>query len=149
MGGECDGKEGCYKCCQKDDDAEYGNTTGLKANRYEQYTIKMLSTDMYSFVLTVHSFVEMVQYLFTLPDVTVFLSNHICQDPLEKFFGQQRQRGRVNENPNVLESLRNTQALRIVKTTCANIKGNCKGDRKRGIEDIENTPMPKRRCHHK
>ena len=58
MGGECDGKEGCYKCCQEDDDPEYGNTTGFKANRYKQYAIKMLSTNMYSFVLTVHSFVE-------------------------------------------------------------------------------------------
>ena len=33
----------------------------------------------------------------------VFLSERISQDPLEKFFGCQRQRGRVNENPTVTE----------------------------------------------
>ena len=42
--------------------------------------------------------------------VLSLLSKHICQDPLKKFFGQQRQRGQVNENPNVAEFLRNTQA---------------------------------------
>ena len=30
-----------------------------------------------------------------------FLSRCIMQDPVEKYFGLQRQRGRVNENPNV------------------------------------------------
>ena len=39
------------------------------------------------------SFVELVKYLFTIPDVTSFLSEKLCQDPLEKFFGSQRQRG--------------------------------------------------------
>ena len=60
-----------------------------------------------------HSFVELVPYLFNLPDVKVFLSQRICQDPLECFFGMQRQRGSVNDNPNVQEFLKNTQAIRI------------------------------------
>ena len=41
------------------------------------------------------SFVELTRYLFTLSGVKVFLS----------------QRGATNENPNVLEFYRNTQAL--------------------------------------
>ena len=45
---------------------------------------------------TVQSFVALVRYLFTLPGVKVFLSECLCQDPLEKFFGCQRQRGGVN-----------------------------------------------------
>ncbi len=51
----------------------------------------------------VNAFVELVEFLFTLPDVTVFLSNKLCQDTIEKFFGKQRQRGRVHDNPNVCE----------------------------------------------
>ena len=47
-----------------------------------------------NFYFMVRSFVELVQYLFSLNDVTVFLSNRLCHDPLEKFFGQQRQRGK-------------------------------------------------------
>lgn len=43
-----------------------------------------------------------------------FFSKKICQDPLEKFFGRQRQRGSVNENPTVVEFLINNQALRMV-----------------------------------
>ena len=49
------------------------------------------------------SFVALIRYLFTLLGVKVFLSERLCQDPLEKFFGCQRQRGGVSENPNVKE----------------------------------------------
>ena len=69
---------------------------------------------------TVLSFTEMVKFIFTIPGVTVFLSNKICQDSLEKFFGQQRQRGRVHENPSVSDFLKNTQALCVVNGVCGN-----------------------------
>ena len=55
-----------------------------------------------------------VQYLFTIPGVSFFLSQWICQDTLEHFFGCQRQRGGVHNNPNVQEFIKNTKALRIV-----------------------------------
>ena len=91
---------------------------------------------------------ELVKYLFTLPDVSLFLSNRLCQDPLEKFFGQQRQRGGVNENPNVMEFVRNTQALRVINTTCAKIRGNCRGANGELTDEIENAPIAKRRRKH-
>ena len=101
------------------------------------------------FVAAVHSFVDLVKYLFTIPDVKAFLSNKLCQDPLEKFFGQQRQRGRANENPNASEFLKNTQANGI----CRNVKGNCRGDNpnskktksKRKMDPTLSEPLPKRR----
>ena len=93
-------------------------------------------------LFSVLSFVELVQYLFTVPGVSVFLSNRICQDPLEKFFGQQRQRGRASQNPSVSEFLKNTQALRVVDNSCGNIKGNCRGD---NIDVLTSTPLLKRR----
>ena len=98
-----------------------------------------------TFSLSVNSFVELTQYLFTLPDVSIFLSNRLCQDPLEKFFGQQRKRGRANKNPNAVEFFRNTQALRVINTTCANIKGNCRGSNRVDINGLENVPLPKRK----
>ena len=58
----------------------------------------------------------MVKYLFTLPGVKRFLSEQTSQDPLEKFFGNQGQRGGVNENPNLQEFCQNTQALRVIGT---------------------------------
>ena len=90
-----------------------------------------------------------MEYIFSIPGVTVFLSNRICQDPLENFFGQQRQRGRVNENPNVSEFLKNTQALRVVNTDCATVRGNCRGNKRKGDPPgIENVPIKKRKTKH-
>ena len=73
------------------------------------------------------SFIEMVEYLFkNVPGVKLFLSNRICQDPLENFFGQQRQRGKCSDNPNASEFLKNTQALRVINSTCSMVRGNCR-----------------------
>ena len=95
-----------------------------------------------------HSFVELTEYLLSQPGVSFFLSNNISQDPLENFFGQQRQRGRVNENPNALEFMRNTQALRVINTACATIKGNCRRQSAFVLAEKENEPLPKRRSNH-
>lgn len=96
----------------------------------------------------VKSFVALVRYLFTLPGVKVFLSERVSQDPLEKFFGCQRQRGGVNENPNVQEFYKNTQALRVVNSVARPaVYGNCRGNK--GDTSIdwekENTPLHKRK----
>lgn len=82
-----------------------------------------------------------------MPDVNSFLSQRLCQDPLERFFGLQRQRGGVHENPNVVEFSKNMQALRVVKSVCKTTSsGNCRG----GPHESENIeelcePLPKRR----
>lgn len=95
----------------------------------------------------------MVRYLFTLPGVKCFLSERISQDPLEKFFGNQRQRGGVNENPTVKEFCNNTQALRVINTVCRDVKGNCCGrkrDRETETDTLqENTPLRKRKATRK
>ena len=38
----------------------------------------------------VHSFLEMMPYLLSLPGVQYVLSEKLCQDPVEAFFGKQR-----------------------------------------------------------
>ena len=95
----------------------------------------------------------MVRYMFSLPEVKdnhlAFLSRNICQDPLENFFGCQRQRGGTSENPSVQEYYRNTQALQVVNSFCRGpVKGNCRGN-KSALEDIddESAPLPKRHKH--
>ena len=78
----------------------------------------------------------------------MFLSNRICQDPLEKFFGQQRQRGRASYNPNVSEFLKNTQALWVIDGVCREVRGNCreaKGKENHCSEDYINKQLPKRK----
>ena len=90
---------------------------------------------------------DLVKYIFTLPGVKVFLSRKICQDPLEKFFGCQRQIGGTHDNPTVKEFQSNTQALRVVHSFCREVvKGNCRGHKENNYAvDEENiTPLPKR-----
>ena len=94
----------------------------------------------------VSSLLELVPYLFSLPGVKVFLTERLCQDPLEKFFGCQRQRGGTHDNPTVQEFYSNTSALRVINSFCVgSVKGNCRGGKTTSsIDDQENTPLPKR-----
>ena len=91
---------------------------------------------------------ELTCYIFSIPGVKSFLSEKLSQDPLEKFFGCQRQRCGTHENPNVKEFCNGTQALRVINTFCKDpIKGNCRGNTlKRPIDfDKESLPLPKRK----
>lgn len=92
-----------------------------------------------------------MNYVFTaIPEVQSFLSQRICQDPLENFFGRQRQRGGTHENPNVKEFIDNTQALRVINMTKFTPvkRGNCRGNKEPEEEELsvkENSqPLPKR-----
>ena len=86
--------------------------------------------------------------LFDISGVQVFLSANVNQDPLEKFFGRIRQRGRSHQNPTVAEALKSEQALRVIDTIWIDdITGNCRGRRKRKFAEAEDVcvQLPKRR----
>ena len=98
-----------------------------------------------NFFVVVTSFTEMIPYLFKLKGVNCFLSEKLSQDPLEKFFGCQRQTGRANENPTASEFIKNTQSLRVISSICiADItgRGNCRGS-KRKAYDLESVELDK------
>lgn len=97
------------------------------------------------YCISVNSFVELLEFFFTLPDVKCFLSNRLSQNPLEKFFGQQRQHGRASENPNASDFIKNTQALRVIDGVCRNIRGNCRGSTSREVDKSMLEHLPKRR----
>ena len=101
-----------------------------------------------SILCTVNSFIEMTEFTFkNISDARVFLSNRICQDPLEKIFGQQRQRARASDNPNVSEFLKNPQALRVKDGVCKEVRGNCRGVKEKEnqcSEEYLNKKLPKR-----
>lgn len=100
----------------------------------------------YGLTMTSKAFIELVRYVFSIPSVDSFLSQRICQDPLERFFGLQRQRGGVHENPNVVEFTTNTQALRVVNSFChAPSRGNCRGGTVEQPDESLARPLPKRR----
>ena len=109
--------------------------------------------------IIVKSFIELVQYLFTLPEVKdnqlAFLSNKLCQDPLENFFRCQRQRGGTHDNPKAHDFYHNTQALRVIDTFCRGpIRGNYRENQtKRALDkpitESDLAPLPKRVCRKK
>ena len=91
------------------------------------------------------SFVELLSFIFWIPGVTSFLTEKLCQDPLEKFFGIQRKKGGTNENPTVKEFSKNTQALRVINGTRTNVRrGNCRGNKTSYDMEEESVPLPRR-----
>ena len=98
--------------------------------------------------VTVSSFLELVPHIFKIQGVSCFLSEKLCQDPLESFFGCQRQCGRTNENPSVYQFLKNTQCLHVINSIRVDeITGNCRGCKRKSY-DLEcvdlNQPLKKR-----
>ena len=92
------------------------------------------------------SFVELVPVLFSISGVKCFLSERICQDPLEKFFGCQRQRGGRHENPNVKRFIQNTQALTVADSFCRDfVKGNCRGRKRPRDDEAEEHKLQRRK----
>ena len=92
----------------------------------------------------VKPFIKLLRYIFRIPGVKFFLSERLSQDPLENFFGCQRQRCRTNENPNLHEFWKNTQALRVINSVCGTVsKGNCQGNKQVTYMDKNNKPLPK------
>ena len=66
-----------------------------------------------------------------------FLSNFICQGPLEIFFGCQRQQGATNDDATVHQFLDNTRTLRVVDSFSRGpVKGNC---HQKEIEHVNET----------
>jgi hypothetical protein len=94
------------------------------------------------------SFIDLVKFVFTLPDAKFFLSEKISQDPIEKFFGCQRQRGSSNELPTAHEMYKNTQALRVINTACryvTSVRGNTRGNPGQSGEENMSQPLMKRK----
>ena len=116
------------------------------------YITYMHRSDKPNSLFSAYSFIEFIEHIFSRPEIKegniTFLTNRICQDPLENVFGAQRQRGATSDNPSISEFLKNTQALRVVNSFCsAPVRGNCRGAKGSGTANmgIENVPLPKRR----
>ena len=90
------------------------------------------------------SFVEMGHFLLHVSGVNFLLSERFTQDPLESFFGKQRQRGGGSDNPTAHQFTYGTSSLRILKSTAPAVRGNVRGS-KHHIEEIDETPLPKRK----
>ena len=81
---------------------------------HDQVTYNVFYVHIVIYTYVVSAFLELLDTVFKIPQVSCFLSNRICQDPLEKYFGMQRQAGATNDNPTVLQFTKNSDTLRLV-----------------------------------
>ena len=101
-----------------------------------------------NFLLSVQSLLELIPTVLSIPGVGCFLSGRISQDPLEKYFGMQRQKGKSNDNPTVLEFVKNNETIRLVGTMWFDDpKGNCRKSQaiQQSIADTKLLPLRKRK----
>ena len=65
---------------------------GIRITGIKLYNVRVVHKNV--LICIAHSFADLVKFIFTkVPGVQFILSENISQDPLEKFFGMQRQRG--------------------------------------------------------
>ena len=74
------------------------------------------------------------------------LKERLCQDPVEEFFGKQRQLGRRSDNPGINQFGYNSNAIRIERSISCQI-GNTRGrkDRKRSWVHVTDEKLPCRK----
>ena len=95
---------------------------------------------------------ELVTYLLDFPGVKYILSEKLCQDPLESFFGKQRMRGGYSDNPTVSSFLKGTVSLRVQGSMAMKpTRGNCRRGKENNDdnEKVDDTPLPKRKRNRK
>ena len=94
--------------------------------------------------ITVRFIVEVVKYL--LPNGCQYvLTERFCQDPIEEYFGIQRQLGRRNDNPDMVKFGYNDNTIRIqrdVTFTSGNMKG--KYNKRKSWTQVCDEPVSKR-----
>ena len=115
---------------------------------HDQVTYNVFYVHIVIYTYVVSAFLELLDTVFKIPQVSCFLSNRICQDPLEKYFGMQRQAGATNDNPTVLQFTKNSDTLRLVGNMWFDdVQGNCRKSTsvKQSIEDTKHLPLRKRK----
>ena len=94
------------------------------------------------FQLTVYSVIEATQFLLQ-EGMDFVLTERICQDAPEEYFGHQRKLGRQNDNPDIQAFGYNNNAIRIQRQVSCQ-SGNTQGrkDRTRAWEQVTDDPIP-------
>ena len=97
------------------------------------------------FSITVHSAIEVVRFLLE-EGMEFVLTERFCQDPVEEYFGKQRQLGRRSDNPDIHQFGYNSNTIRIERSISCQ-SGNTKGrkDTKKSWEQVTDAKLPCRK----
>ena len=92
------------------------------------------------------SFVELSTILLAVPGVQYILPEKLNQDPIERFFGKQREAGGHNDNHTVQGFCSNTVSLRVQGSAALEpVRGNCEAKKKEDSFYELAAPLPKRK----
>ena len=92
-------------------------------------------------------------WMHTLPCVLIWqrrfwihLWIHLCQDPIEEYFGSQQKIGRRSDNPDIKMFGYNDNTIHIQRSVSCQ-SGNTRGrkDRKKAWVEVTDEPLPKRK----
>lgn len=97
------------------------------------------------FKLTVSSAIEATKFLLE-EGMEFVLTERFCQDPLEEYFGKQRQLGRRSDNPDIRTFGYNSNTIRIQRSISCQ-RGNTRGrkEKERAWEQVTDTKLPCRK----
>ena len=97
------------------------------------------------FNITVHSAIEVVRFLLE-EGMEFVLTERFCGDPVEEYFGKQRQLGRRSDNPDIHQFGYNSSTIRIERSISSH-SGNTKGrkDMKKAWEQVTDAKLPCRK----
>ena len=97
--------------------------------------------------ISIFSLIGVTKYLLS-NGAEYVLTNKLCQDPVEEYFGRQRAIGRRCDNPTIREFGYNDNKLRIQRSILS-IQGNTKGREKDQNEtrwhEVDDTLLPRRK----
>lgn len=97
------------------------------------------------FKMTVYSVIEATKFLLG-EGMEFVLTERLCQDTVEEYFGNQRKLGRRSDNPDIHTFGYNNNAIRIQRQVSCQ-SGNTRGrkDKRRAWEEVTDDPLPCRK----
>ena len=97
------------------------------------------------FQISVKSTIECTKFLLA-EGMQYVLTERFCQDPVEEFFGQQRQLGRRSDNPDIRTFGYNSNTIRIERSISCQ-SGNTRGrkDKKKAWAEVTDEKLPCRK----
>jgi hypothetical protein len=95
--------------------------------------------------ISIYSLIELVKFLLNA-DVDFVLTNRFCQDPVEQYFGKQREIGRRSDIPIIKTFGYNDNSIRMLRSN-VQIQGNTKGTSttEKQWRSIDNQKFPRRK----
>ena len=95
--------------------------------------------------ISIYSMMALIKFLLGA-GVKFVLTNHFCQDPVEQYFGKQREIGRRSDNPTIYTFGYNDNKIRMYRSSSQILRNTSgKTSTQKRAQAVDNTPLPRRK----